>query len=178
MLRGVNHSGFVDVPDGAWDAPGQPLYSGIGRWDPEVVRQRLDEYHQLRFNALRLHTVVQWWKDNPRSYRDPWRSVTYSAPYRQMIKDVIKSAQERGLYVIFNSTVYPSTYHEIPDVLRWGQANIDKVHGLVFITYRTAVALGAGERLVESLGHGRILHIQHQGTSGRHRVGKRREIQN
>ena len=41
-----------------------------------------------------------------------------------------------GLVMVFNSTVYPSTYHEIPDVVRWGQANIDKVHGLVFITYR------------------------------------------
>ena len=40
--------------------------------------------------------------------------------------------------MIFNSTVYPSTFHEIPDVLRWGQANIDRVQGLVFITYRTA----------------------------------------
>jgi organic radical activating enzyme len=47
-------------------------------------------------------------------------------------------AREKDLYVIFNATVYPSTYHEIPDVLRWGQANVDKVHGLVFITYRTA----------------------------------------
>jgi hypothetical protein len=40
--------------------------------------------------------------------------------------------------VIFNSTVYPSTFHEIPDVVCWGQTNLDKVHGLVFITYRTA----------------------------------------
>jgi hypothetical protein len=55
---------------------------------------------------------------------------------RQECTDMI--AAERGLYVIFNSTVYPSTYHEIPDVLRWGQANIGRVHGLVFITYRTA----------------------------------------
>ena len=47
-------------------------------------------------------------------------------------------AKEKDLYVIFNATVYPSSYHEIPDVVRWGQANIDKVHGLVFITYRTA----------------------------------------
>jgi hypothetical protein len=45
-------------------------------------------------------------------------------------------AAEGGLIAVFNSTVYPSTFHEIPDVVRWGQANIDKVHGLVFITYR------------------------------------------
>lgn len=55
---------------------------------------------------------------------------------RQHYADMI--AAEKGLYLIFNSTVYPSTFHEIPDVLRWGQANIDRVQGLVFITYRTA----------------------------------------
>jgi pyruvate-formate lyase-activating enzyme len=55
---------------------------------------------------------------------------------RQHYADMI--AAEGGVYVIFNSTVYPSTFHEIPDVVRWGQANIDRVHGLVFITYRTA----------------------------------------
>jgi MoaA/NifB/PqqE/SkfB family radical SAM enzyme len=56
---------------------------------------------------------------------------------RQEYADMI--AAEKGMYVIFNSTVYPSTFHEIPDVVRWGQANIDRVHGLVFITYRTAI---------------------------------------
>jgi pyruvate-formate lyase-activating enzyme len=46
--------------------------------------------------------------------------------------------KEGGLYTIFNCTVYPSTYDEIPDILRWGQENILVVQGLVFITYRTA----------------------------------------
>lgn len=55
---------------------------------------------------------------------------------RQKCADMI--AAEGGMFVIFNSTVYPSTFHEIPDIVRWGQANIDKVNGLVFITYRTA----------------------------------------
>jgi MoaA/NifB/PqqE/SkfB family radical SAM enzyme len=53
---------------------------------------------------------------------------------REYYADMI--AAERGLITIFNSTVYPSTFHEIPEVMRWGRANIDKVHGLVFITYR------------------------------------------
>ena len=56
---------------------------------------------------------------------------------RQKCADMI--ADQGGVYVVFNSTVYPSTYCEIPDVVRWGQANIDRVHGLVFITYRTAI---------------------------------------
>jgi hypothetical protein len=55
---------------------------------------------------------------------------------RQRCADMI--AAEGGMYVIFNSTVYPSTFQELPDVVRWGRANIDRVHGLVFITYRTA----------------------------------------
>jgi MoaA/NifB/PqqE/SkfB family radical SAM enzyme len=55
---------------------------------------------------------------------------------RQQIADMV--AAEGGLFLVFNSTVYPDTYHEIPDVIRWGQANIKKVQGMVFITYRTA----------------------------------------
>lgn len=56
---------------------------------------------------------------------------------RQRYADMV--ATEGGMYVVFNSTVYPSTFHQIPDVVRWGQANIDRVHGLVFITYRTGI---------------------------------------
>jgi len=57
---------------------------------------------------------------------------------RQKCADMI--AAEGGMYVIFNSTTYPSTFKEIPDIVRWGQANIDKVNGVVFITYRTATS--------------------------------------
>jgi hypothetical protein len=55
---------------------------------------------------------------------------------RQEIADMV--AAEGDLYLVFNSTVYPSTFQEILDVVQWGQANIEKVQGLVFITYRTA----------------------------------------
>jgi len=71
---------------------------------------------------------------------------------RQKIADMV--AAEGGLYLVFNSTVYPATFHEIPDVVRWGQANIEKVQGLVFITYRTAatahnVAIDKNDQTVE-----------------------------
>lgn len=56
--------------------------------------------------------------------------------FRQKIADMV--AAEGGLYLVFNSTVYPSTFREIPDIISWGQENIQKVQGLVFITYRTA----------------------------------------
>ncbi|MCL4506635.1 MAG: radical SAM protein [Chloroflexi bacterium] len=86
--------------------------------------------------------------------RPQWRNKTEKETneLRQQCADMI--AREKGLFVVFNATVYPSTYHEIPDILRWGQANIDKVHGLVFITYRTAttdtaVALDNTKRAVD-----------------------------
>jgi pyruvate-formate lyase-activating enzyme len=71
---------------------------------------------------------------------------------RQKYADMI--AAEGGIYLVFNSTVYPSTFHEIPDVVRWGQENIDKVQGLVFITYRTAttsdnIAIGNTDQVVD-----------------------------
>jgi pyruvate-formate lyase-activating enzyme len=73
-----------------------------------------------------------------RQNRPQWKGKTERElnELRQQCADLV--AAESGLYVIFNSTVYPSTLHQIPGVVRWGQANIDKVHGLVFITYRTA----------------------------------------
>ncbi|MBN1310309.1 MAG: radical SAM protein [Anaerolineae bacterium] len=55
---------------------------------------------------------------------------------RQKYADMV--AAEGGLYLVFNSTVYPSTFHEIPDVVSWAHANIEKVQGVVFITYRIA----------------------------------------
>jgi pyruvate-formate lyase-activating enzyme len=86
--------------------------------------------------------------------RPKWQGKTEADlnELRQHYADMI--AAEKGLYLIFNSTVYPSTFHEIPDVLRWGQANIDRVQGLVFITYRTAtldehMASDAADRQVD-----------------------------
>jgi len=56
---------------------------------------------------------------------------------RQHYADMV--AAEGGVVAFFNSTVYPTTLHEIPDIVHWGQANIDRVHGLFFITYRTTI---------------------------------------
>ena len=83
------------------------------------------------------------WRDKNEAQHNELRQY-----YADMIHEV------GGLYTVFNSTVYPSTYHEIPDVVRWGQANIDRVQGLVFITYRTAttdtkIALDNEKRAVD-----------------------------
>ncbi len=70
--------------------------------------------------------------------RPRWKEKTEADlnELRQHVTDMVTA--EKGLYLVFNSTVYPSTFHEIPDVVRWGRTNVGRVHGLVFITYRTA----------------------------------------
>jgi len=86
--------------------------------------------------------------------RPQWKDKTEKEhnELRQHYADMV--AAEGGIYLVFNSTVYPSTYHEIPDVVRWGRANIEKVQGLVFITYRTAttsdhVSIGGADQVVD-----------------------------
>jgi len=56
---------------------------------------------------------------------------------RQELADMLHEAG--GLTCSFNATVYPETLCEVPDILAWGQENIDRVHVMVFINYRMAV---------------------------------------
>jgi MoaA/NifB/PqqE/SkfB family radical SAM enzyme len=90
--------------------------------------------HELKLAGLAGFTVHIDSHQNRPHWRD--KSEKENNELRQKIADMV--AAEGGLYLVFNSTVYPSTFHEIPDVVRWGQENIEKVQGLVFITYRTA----------------------------------------
>jgi len=62
-------------------------------------------------------------------------------------------AKVGGILTSFNSTVYGSTFHEIPDLVDWAQQHMDIVHTMVFITYREAILndqydyLVAGEKV-------------------------------
>ncbi len=85
---------------------------------------------------------------------------------RQGIAEMV--AAVGGLYLVFNSTVFPATFHQIPDVVRWGQANIEMVQGLVFIAYRTGpppdfVATDRNDQVVDltRLSYPREAHTEH-----------------
>jgi hypothetical protein len=52
--------------------------------------------------------------------------------YAEMVAEV------GGLSVAFNSTVYPHTLAEVPDMLDWAREHIDIVHIMVFILFRTS----------------------------------------
>ena len=93
-----------------------------------------DLLHELKLAGLAGFTI----HIDSHQNRPHWNDKTEKDlnELRQKCADMI--AKEGGLYTIFNSTVYPSTFDQIPDIVNWGQANIDRVQGLVFITYRTA----------------------------------------
>jgi hypothetical protein len=52
--------------------------------------------------------------------------------YARMLADV------GDVSCAFNATVYEHNLNYVPDIIEWGQKNIDIVHSLVFIAYRAA----------------------------------------
>jgi organic radical activating enzyme len=52
---------------------------------------------------------------------------------RQHYADMVSKEK---LYLAFNSTVYSETLPYVPDMVRWARDNIDKVHSIIFITFR------------------------------------------
>jgi hypothetical protein len=55
---------------------------------------------------------------------------------REELMELVKSVP--GLYCNFGMTVYRSNFDQITDVVRWGNQHVDKVSGMVFITFRAA----------------------------------------
>ncbi len=74
--------------------------------------------------------------------RPNWRDKTEGQmnELRQHFADMV--ANVGGIACAFNSTVYEDTMEQVPDIVAWGARNIDRVHTLVFITYRAAVLNG------------------------------------
>ncbi len=55
---------------------------------------------------------------------------------REELMELVASVP--GMYCNFGMTVYRSNFDQITDVVRWAHQHLDKVHGLVFITFRAA----------------------------------------
>ncbi len=56
---------------------------------------------------------------------------------RLKFADLIKEVG--GITCSFNATIYPETMQYVPDLLKFGQKHIDKIHVMVFILYRMAI---------------------------------------
>lgn len=66
---------------------------------------------------------------------------------RQHFADMGKAVG--GLFISFGMTVYPGNRYMVPEMVRWANQNIDRVHGLVFITFRSAVQDGNYDYFVD-----------------------------
>ncbi len=50
--------------------------------------------------------------------------------------DLLWEVTRGNMNVTFNQTIYHENFQYIPDIVKWARNNVQKVHGLVFITYR------------------------------------------
>ena len=67
-----------------------------------------------------------------------WNGKTESElnELREELMELVASVP--GMYCNFGMTVYRSNFAQVPDVIRWANRHIDKVYGLVLITFRAA----------------------------------------
>lgn len=74
--------------------------------------------------------------------RPHWKgkSETDLFELRQHFADMAHSIG--GLYVSFGMTVYPANIDFVPQLVKWANRNIDRVNGLVFISFRNAALEG------------------------------------
>jgi len=74
--------------------------------------------------------------------RSHWKGKTETELFelRQHFADMAHSVG--GLFASFGMTVYPSNIEFVTELVKWANKNIDRVHGLVFIGFRTAALEG------------------------------------
>ncbi len=96
-----------------------------------MTRERLVELKEAGLVGLTFHV-------DSKQGRPGWRDKTEAQmnELRQQYADLVASVG--GLACAFNSTVYEDTLDQVPDILDWAGRNIDRVHTVVFILYRSA----------------------------------------
>jgi len=101
----------------------------------ELSRELLLELRQAGLVGITFHV-------DSRQGRPGWRDKTEAQmnELRSTFAEMVASVG--GISCAFNSTVYEDTLSQVPDIVTWAAANIDKVHTVVFITYRAAALAG------------------------------------
>lgn len=107
----------------------KPLLLSNGR---KMDRPILVELKKAGLLGVTLHI------DSMQQRQPEWNHKTEAElnELRQHYVDLIHDVG--GLYCSVGMTVYRSNMNEIPTVVRWAHQNLDRVHGLVFITFRAA----------------------------------------
>lgn len=101
----------------------------------ELNRDLLVELKRAGLVGITFHV-------DSRQGRPRWRDKTEGQmnELRSTFAEMVASVG--GLSCAFNSTVYEDTLSQVPDIVTWAAANVDKVHTVVFITYRAAALEG------------------------------------
>jgi hypothetical protein len=96
-----------------------------------MTRELLRELKSAGLVGLTFHV-------DSRQGRPGWRDKTevQMNELRSTYADMV--ARVGGLACAFNSTVYPETLHEVPELMEWAGRNVGKVHTMVFILFRAA----------------------------------------
>ena len=87
LLRGVHDHGFVNSPYGHWMGADGTVYWST--WNPAIVAEELDGMKVRGINVFRIHDTIEYWINNTNGHR-------------QMIKDLLSMAKERGIYIILD----------------------------------------------------------------------------
>ena len=86
ILKGVNMPRFIDTPYGDWILPdGNVIWS---TWNVNVAISNLDAMKSWGCNVVRTLSTIEWWATN-------------AGNHRQIIKDWIDLAAQRGIYVAY-----------------------------------------------------------------------------
>jgi hypothetical protein len=86
ILRGINMPRFIDTPYGDWLLPdGGVIWS---TWDANAAIANLDAMKSWGVNVVRTLSTVEWWATN-------------AGNHRQIIKEWITLAAQRGIYVVY-----------------------------------------------------------------------------
>jgi pyruvate-formate lyase-activating enzyme len=123
------HPDIVEIVAFICEQGMEPLILTNGR---ALTRELLVEFKRAGAMGIAFH-VDSLQRREPR-----WNGKTEVElnELREELMELVASVPR--MYCNFGLTVYRSNLHQIPDVVRWCQRHIDKVHGIVLITFRAA----------------------------------------
>lgn len=109
---------------------------------------RLENNRELMVELKKAGAIGFTFHIDSEQQRPHWKGKTEQELFelRQHFADMAHSVG--GLFVAFGMTVYPGNLDFVPELVRWANQNIDRVHGLVLIGFRNAVMEGDFEYLV------------------------------
>lgn len=123
QLLGTQKHGYEDDPMGRWAG-------AWGEHNQSVITRNLQAMRSWGINSIRLIERASFWIDNP---------TVGAMTHREAIKDVIRLANENGIYVVFClfSMDSGNGYHGVP----WGTTTIPTMQDFVDLWVSIATEL-------------------------------------